>query len=304
MDCQLNTIDRVYGWSTTRGTCPPATFFSNASQLYVGANLSGRTAATDSTQWFQHTFISGIVGLLAQHLIPVYNNISLHVPLNPTAKGMLMSGTSNPNWYIDNIEFHCNFINLKDEIIHEIMPHDGVYKFNTTSITNFQSVLSSGATVVEQLLPFKLTSLKSIYTGFRPQTALTNVTYPINNQYNYAIFDYQYRIGSQNYPQTRVKCSDHGYTEPFYKLQKSFHHSPNALTSFGTRDTCSYMNTSNWTADHGSFSGNNSSKVQTPGTTFLIGINLEAYVTKGNEVIAGISSKYNDIYFHRWFLAS
>ena len=86
---------------------------------------------------------------------------------------MLMSGTSNLNWYIDNIEFQCNFINLKDEIIRETMPYDGVYKFNATSITNFQSVLSPGATVVEQLLPFKLTSLKSIYTGFKPQTTLT-----------------------------------------------------------------------------------------------------------------------------------
>ena len=81
-----------------------------------------------------------------------------------------------------------------------------------------------------------------------------------------------------------------GYTEPFYELQKSFHHSPNALTSFGTCDTQSYTNTSNWTADAAHFTGNNSVTVQTPGTTFLLGINLEACVTKGNEVIAGISS--------------
>ena len=33
----------------------------------------------------------------------------------------------------------------------------------------------------------------------------------------------------------------------------------------------------------------------------MIGINLEAYVTKGNEVIAGISSKYDDIYFSALF---
>ena len=180
------------------------------------------------------------------------------------------------------------------------MPHDGIYKFNTTSITDFQSVLS-GATVVEQLLPFKLTSLKSIYTGFRPQTALTTSNYPVNNRYNYAIFDYQYRIGSQNYPQTCVKCSDHGCTEPFYELQKSFHHSPNALTSFKTHDTRSYTNTSKWTTDAAHFTGNNSVAVQTPGTTFLLEINLEAYVTKGNKVIAGISSKYDDIYFSALF---
>ena len=192
--------------------------------MYVGTNLSGTTAATDSTQWFQHTFVSGIVGSLAQRLIPVYsinNNISLRVTLNPSARGLLMAN-GNPNWYIDNIEFHCNFINLKDEIIHEIMPADGVYKWNTTSATSFQAVLASGVTVVEQLLPFKLTSLKSIYTRFRPQSALTTANYPLNNRYNYAIFDYQYRIGSQNYPQTQVKCSDHGYTEAFYELQKSF----------------------------------------------------------------------------------
>ena len=116
-----------------------------------------------------------MVGSLAQYLIPVNsinNNISLRVTLNPSARGMLMS-YGNPNWYIDNIEFHCNFINLKDEIIRTIMPSDGIYNFNTTSVTSFQSVLSSGATVVEQLLPFKLKSLKSIYAGFIPQTALT-----------------------------------------------------------------------------------------------------------------------------------
>ena len=56
----------------------------------------------------------------------INNNISLHVTLNPSARGMLMSN-SNPNWYTDNIEFHCNFINLKDEIIREIMPKDGIY---------------------------------------------------------------------------------------------------------------------------------------------------------------------------------
>ena len=95
--------------------------------------------------------------------------------------------------------------------------------------------------------------------------------------------------GSQNYPQTRVKCSEHGYTEPFYELQKSFHHSPNALSSFSTHDVHSYMNTSNWTSDHTNFVGSHNSHVQTPGTTFLLGINLEAYVTKGNKGIAGIS---------------
>ena len=71
VDCQLNPIDRVYGWSTTRGTCKPSVFFSNASQVYVGTSLSGTTAATDSTAWFQHTFVSGIVGSFAQHLIPI-----------------------------------------------------------------------------------------------------------------------------------------------------------------------------------------------------------------------------------------
>ena len=65
-----------------------------------------------------------------------------------------------------------------------------------------------------------------------------------------------------------MKCSDHGYTEPFYELQKSFHRSPNSLTPFRTHDTHSYMNTSNWTADHTNFIGSNNSKVQTPGTTF------------------------------------
>ena len=67
MDCQLNPIDCVYGWNTSTGTCSPATYFANASQVYVGTNLSGSTSATASTGWFQHTFVSGIVGSLAQH---------------------------------------------------------------------------------------------------------------------------------------------------------------------------------------------------------------------------------------------
>ena len=109
VDCQLNPIDCVYGWSTTRGTCVPATFFANASPVYVGTNLSGTTSATDSARWFQHTFVSGIVGSLAQHLIPVYsikNNSSLRVTLNPSARGMLVSKRRNntrnnaTRWYL------------------------------------------------------------------------------------------------------------------------------------------------------------------------------------------------------------
>ena len=57
VDCQLNSIDRVYGWSTTWSTCSPSTYFANASQVYDGQILSGTTSATDSTAWFQHTFV-------------------------------------------------------------------------------------------------------------------------------------------------------------------------------------------------------------------------------------------------------
>ena len=69
--CQVSPIDRVYGWNCTKGTCDYSVSAANASQIYTGQNLSGiGTAAT--SRFYQHTFVSGVVGCLATHLIPTF----------------------------------------------------------------------------------------------------------------------------------------------------------------------------------------------------------------------------------------
>ena len=57
-------------------------------------------------------------------LIAISNNISICVTLNPSAQGMLsVAGTANR--YLNTIEFHANFINLKAEVVQCIMLSDG-----------------------------------------------------------------------------------------------------------------------------------------------------------------------------------
>ena len=102
----------------------------------------------------------------------------------------MLSVTCTANWYLNTIELHANFINLKAEVVQSLMLSDGVYRFNIISCANFQVANSSGTTVLQQLIPFKYSSLKCIFVGFRPQVSLTTGNYPLNNRFSYNIYDF------------------------------------------------------------------------------------------------------------------
>ena len=59
---------------------------ANASQIYTGQNVSSTaTVAASHFKFYQHTFVSGIIGCLAMHMIPTFllANISICVTLHP-----------------------------------------------------------------------------------------------------------------------------------------------------------------------------------------------------------------------------
>ena len=62
LDCQVFSIDRVDRWNCTKGTCDYSILSANASQIYIGQNLSATGAASTSC-FYQHTFVSGVSAL-------------------------------------------------------------------------------------------------------------------------------------------------------------------------------------------------------------------------------------------------
>ena len=156
----------------------------------------------------------------------------------------------------------------------------------TESYNTFE-VNWTASTQIEQLLPYKYVSLKTLFlTMLLP--AERTLTMNNNYQKSYGsqdIYQYSFRCGSKIIPPNRVKCPlTQNNIQAFEELKKAFHAGRNTfkLVSLGIHNVTSY-NIRNANTDA---SG-----------TFVIGADLEQYSGKSSQIISGLNTTSSDLFF-------
>ena len=84
----------------------------------------------------------------------------------------------------------------------------------------------AGTSQIEQLIPTRYSSLKTVFVTMRKTTSALNgghaVLYPYCRS-TFAIADYCFRLGSEQILPTRVRCDAVSYVEPFEALKVALH---------------------------------------------------------------------------------
>ena len=157
-----------------------------------------------------------------------------------------------------------------------------MYKIPTESY-NFFEVNWLATSQIEQLLPFKYVSIKTIFLTMRLNTVITAATSYLNSYGSQDISQYSFRVGSKIVPPNRIKCNlTQNNVAAFEELKKSFHAGGNTLSSLGIHNVTSY-NIRN---------GNNDAT-----GTFVIGQDFERYSGKSGQIISGLDASGSDLFF-------
>ena len=279
--------------SSIRNTCFHMSKGSNVDSTATTINPAG-------TKWFSTTLISGIVGSLARNYIPtgsLLGSLQKKITLsNYQQLGQWSTApntTSNANFSISDIEFHSNFIKLSPEVMSMIQSPE--YTIYSESYTNFQQSVPI-TSAVEQLIPSRYSSLKSVFVSMRKQVSVLNANYLYfpNTRSTFAISDYCFRLGPEQIPPVRVRCHGYGYVEPYESLKVCLHSGGNTLTSMGI------INGTNYIIAQPSGSGT-SADTYSNGGLFIIGQDFETYGGKSGALLSGASTVGSDLYFSATF---
>ena len=286
LDAQVDQSSRITGLNMTMG-CGTTTATPSL----------GSTFGAAGDKWYSITLLSGIVGSLARNYIPVNDiqgSIQIRITLshyNQLGKWTTELHTKDDNCIdVKSIEFHANMIKLSPEVMS--MRRSPEYTIYSETYTNFQQTLAAaaGASQIEQLIPTRYSSLKTVFLTMRDSTSALNASpcahYP-NSRSSFEIADYCFRLGSEQIPPTRIRCNNFGFVEAYEALKVALHCGGNTICSMGILDATNYV-------------------VATPtgdDTTaanygyFVIGQDFETYSGKSGQLLSGMSTLGSDLYF-------
>jgi hypothetical protein len=284
MNSQVDPISRAYQWSVLKGTS--STVGTKTGQQFAIAQNSS------TSYYYTTTLLSGVVGSLSRCYIPLFalnGYISFRMTLdNPLAAFYCTNAQLTGAWAgasISDIEFHASIIHCSPQTMQAIsMP---MYSIPTESYNTFE-VNWSATNQIEQLLPFKYVSLKTIFLTMRLKDVISTNNYYQNSYGSQDISQYSFRVGSKIIPPNRVKCPNSGLAvigqniEAFEELKKSMHCGGNALVSMGIHNFTSY--------------NIRSANTDTTGT-FVIGQDFEQFSGKSGQIISGLDSTGSDLFF-------
>ena len=286
LDCQVEQSTRITGFNLTQGT---------------GTTLDqpglGETFGAAGNRFYSITLISGIVGCLCKNYIPVNDlqgSLQVRITLahwNEIGRWTTPLATdSDAALSIRNIEFHCNMIKLSPQVLSMIRSPE--YTIYSETYTNFQQTLAAaaGSSQIEQLIPTRYSSLKTVFLTMRKTTSALNgghaVLYP-NSRSSFGIVDYCFRLGSEQIPPTRIRCEGFGYVEAYEALKVALHCGGNSLAPMGVLNAANYSVVAPTGADYGANGG-----------YFVIGQDFEVYSAKSNsQLLQGVSSLGSDLFF-------
>ena len=286
LDCQVDTSIRNTSINMTKGCSGTVGAIAGPSQAKLGDATANR--------YYSLTLLSGICGSLCRNYIPVFElqgSLQLRITFANSYQfgpwSAVPTTASNSNFKFNNIEFHANMIKLSEPILEMVKAQN--YTIYSETCTNFQQTIASTVSSIEQLIPTRYSSLKTIFVSQREQHAVLNdATTPSgawkgnpNTRCTFKISDYCFRLGPKQIPPTRVRCEGYGYVDAFEALKVAFHCGGNTLASMGV------LNATNYVVD----------KVDDLTGLFVIGQDLESYSGKSGSLLSGISTLGSDLYF-------
>ena len=285
MDCQVDQSARITSLNVTQGAG------TTLAEPAVGESFP---AAGD--RYYSVTLLSGIVGSLCRSYIPVNDlqgSLQIRITLahwNEIGKyTTALAVDSDAALSIRNVQFHCNMIKLSPHVLSMIRSPE--YQIYSETYTNFQQTMAAaaGTSQIEQLIPTRYSSLKTVLVSMRKTTSALNgghaVLYPYTRS-TFAIADYAFRLGSEQIPPTRVRCNAFSYVEPFEALKTAMHAGGSSLCSMGVLNGTNYVASAPTGADGGANGG-----------YFMIGQDFEGYSGKSGVLLSGVSSLGSDLFF-------
>ena len=286
LDTQIDQSTRINGLNLTMG-CGTT----------LNAPGLGAALAANGSNWYSITLLSGIVGSLARNYIPV-NDLQGSIQIRITLAhwnqigiwSTALAADSDAAISIQNIEFHANMIKLSPEVMAMIRSPE--YTIYSETYTNFQQTMAAaaGSSQIEQLIPTRYSSLKTVFLTMRKTTSVLNATHgnliPTTRS-SFGIVDYCFRLGSEQIPPTRVRCTGFGFIEPFEALKVALHCGGNTIASMGILNAANYIVAAPSGAD----------ATSTNGGYFVIGQDFETYSGKSGQLLSGCSTLGRDLYF-------
>lgn len=286
--------------------CVEPHYRSTTLNMLKGCNTTsnlpyGETISPASSRFYSTTLISGVVGSLARSYIPIFalsGPIQIKLTLHSNKMAFKWSADNPSDYKIDQIEFHSNTIRLSDQVMSMISTPDNRYTLYSESYSNYNAIVAASTTSLEQLIPCRYSSLKTVLLAMRLQTNSNNNTHQQFPQARSAmgLVDFAYRLGSLVMPPQRVKGNDVSYVECFEQLKKSFHFGGNTLATVGMMRFDNY--TDSTTNASGCTDLSNSKGMH------CLGIDMEVYSSKSGQILSGVNCTGNDLYFSATFLST
>ena len=117
----------------------------------------------------------------------------------------------------------------------------------------------------------------------------THQVYP-NSRSSFGITDYCFRLGPEQIPPTRIRCTNYGFLEPFEALKTSLHSGGNTLGSMGILNSASFVLSTPTGVDEEHIG------------LFVIGQDFETFSGKSGGILSGASTLGNDLYFSACYI--
>jgi hypothetical protein len=167
--------------------------------------------------------VSGIIGSLAEKMLPVGAMTRDNLKVSLTLSDSLNLQISDAVWDVTDVELVCEYVMINDTIA-QIIERENFngYSIPFTSFSLQSNSIASGLGSANILLSGNFTSVKTIFSIFRLQSNRDDKTKKfITGRVNpiQAAGYWSYDIAGMKVPQQRVM----GSVETFMELQKAFH---------------------------------------------------------------------------------
>lgn len=270
-----NLLEQIHGYNVLHALFQDA-MGSVESQLSTGSVIEGfspdndRKGATilpNTYMIFCIPILSGIIGVGQDKYLPtgsMVGDMRLELTLANQKDAVICPAATVPpvttpptapttlapaTWQVTDVELMLEYTQLNSEAARMIeMQNSSGYMISFDTYAQYTNTVENGATNANILIPARYSSLKTLYTVFRPQGNIGNANVPTLT-YRQNLFSnggqWYYSIGGKNVPVTPVKSQ----IEAFAELQKAQHafgamnasSAIDLVTWSGTATECTFM---------------------------------------------------------------
>lgn len=244
-------------------------------------NRKGEQFAAGTTVQVAVSLVS-VLGSLGEKYIPL-SRLSSDLILRLTMESFATAfeGTAVADFTCSNFRYVASMIRLDNAIDEQLNASvGGVYTGHGTTYEHHRDTLATGNQSASQQVPFRKSSLKSIYLLPHRQTNLITQN-NVNNRVLDTMKQYQFSIDGELVPQTPIDCNN-GQGQALMELMKSFH----ALSSANPQMR---INRTNYGQDNDG-TGNGSTL-----GSFAVGLELENYANK-DQILNGVNTITSSIF--------